>query len=332
MLVLFCLLLRTENVSTQQKSAPARAVVKVVAVPQLSSGPFLIAVEDGHFEREGIQIEYATLSHSTQTLPSLINGDIDAMLGGISPGYFNAIARGSSIRLVAGVHTPTPDECPSFAIVISNPLAKKGGISRPRDLRGLKVAGDRAAIGQFFYEILLARDGLTPDDIELVDIANSATRIELLKKGSLDVSFLGEPQLTMAIESSSAVLWMPVYNAAPNCQMTYMSFGSRLLEKDPELGKKFLLGYLRGLEQYRRGKTPRNVEILAKTTGLDPEFLKRACWSPAEKDGKIMLDFIKQVGAWCVRRGFADEDVPLEKLWDGRFLDYAHGVLQKERK
>jgi len=331
--ILYCFALNIAAMTPvlPQQSSAGLVTLNIVISPHLSSGPMYIADEEGFFTREGIQIVYSNISRTRATLPSLISNDVDLILGALNPGFFNAIARGSNLRLVAGVHTPSNDDCNSFGLVVGRKLAQKGAQIRPSDLRGLNIGGERSGFGQFFFEILLAQDGLTLDDIELVD-APLPARPELLKKGLIDAAFLGEPQITLALEDPSLFLWKPVQDVLPNPQITFIFYGQRLLEQDPELGKKFLVGYLRGVEQYRRGKTQRNIEILSKHTGLDSEYLKRVCWSPAQEKGSLMLDYIKEFQAWNVRRGLADQEVPLKKLWDGRFLENAYKVLQQEQK
>ena len=52
-------------------------------------------------------------------------------------------------------------------------------------------------------------------------------------------------------------------------------YGPAFLDKDPELGRRFMVAYLQGVKQYNEGKTERNLEILQNYTRLDRDLLKQ---------------------------------------------------------
>jgi hypothetical protein len=109
----------------------------------------------------------------------------------------------------------------------------------------------------------------------------------------------------------------------PGFQYAYVYFGPRLLTDHPEAGERFMRGYLKGVQQFLQGKTDRNVDILAKGTGLEKELLLDACWpwikeAPAVNTGDI-LDFQE----WAVTKGYMDEVIPEEQFYDPHFIDHA---------
>ena len=324
------LMLALNMALAQSKAASVLIPLKVVAPPQLSVAPVFIAAEEGYFAQEGIIIEFVTLTRAVTSFPSLINGDLDVHVAGIGPAFFNAISRGGNLRIVAGVHTPNPKDCLSYALVARSELIESGKLRSAKDLVGKRVAGERSLWTPFFFEVFLAKDGLTLDDIEIIE-SPFPTRAEGMRKGLLDISFLSEPYLTQGLEGGGLTVWVPAYDIIPNNQITNIIFGPSLLEKSPDLGKKFLVAYLRGVAQHRQGKTLRNIEILSKTTGLSPEFLQRACWSPPEKNGTVMVNFIRDYQAWCARNKLIDKETPMEQLWDGQFLQYAQEMIAREK-
>ena len=65
-------------------------------------------------------------------------------------------------------------------------------------------------------------------------------------------------------------------------------FGPNLLEKNPEAGKKFLVAYMQGIQEYNQGKTARNLEIIGKYLEMDEAALNEAYWTPIYADARIV--------------------------------------------
>jgi ABC-type nitrate/sulfonate/bicarbonate transport system substrate-binding protein len=114
----------------------------------------------------------------------------------------------------------------------------------------------------------------------------------------------------------------------PDFQFAFILYGPILLDKNPDAGRRFMVAYLKAVRQYNLGKTERNLEILAKHTGLDRELLKRACWPPMHNDGRINVRGVLDFQAWAVGKGFLDSPVKEEQFWDPRFVEYANQVLK----
>jgi hypothetical protein len=81
------------------------------------------------------------------------------------------------------------------------------------------------------------------------------------------------------------------------------------------------------VRQYNRGRTARNLEILATTTALDRELLKVSCWQAIRGDGRINVESVLGFQRWAVRQGALDALVPAERFWDPSFVDEAVRVL-----
>jgi ABC-type nitrate/sulfonate/bicarbonate transport system substrate-binding protein len=113
----------------------------------------------------------------------------------------------------------------------------------------------------------------------------------------------------------------------PGAQLATIVYGPTLLEKNRDAGVRFLVAYLQGVRQYNRGKTPRNVEIISKETGLDADLVREACWETIRGDGKINVEGVLDYQRWAVRKGLLDAIVPAEKFWDPSFVEAANKIL-----
>ncbi|HQR47110.1 MAG TPA: ABC transporter substrate-binding protein [Thermoanaerobaculia bacterium] len=305
--------------------APVR--LKVLYVRFLSFAPIAIAQAEGYFRSEGLDVEMVTLPESAGATPELIKGELDVVAGMVKIGDFNAIARGASLRLVADKGHFEPGPCAAAAFVARREFVAAGSPDRPERLRGARIASRSLSFIEYLLDLQLGRMGLSLADVKLVRIPEIMIG-EAIAGDSLDVGELTEPDLTRALASGRAVLWKPVQEISSGAQLGAVYFGPTLLEKNREAGRRFLAAYLRGVRQYNLGKTPRNLEILSKETGLEPELLRKACWQPIRGDGKINVESVLDFQRWAVRRGALDAVVPAEKFWDPSFAEAAERALR----
>lgn len=93
-----------------------------------------------------------------------------------------------------------------------------------------------------------------------------------------------------------------------------------------------MVAYLKAVRQYNRGKIERNIEILAKHTGLDRELLKKCCWPAFHDKGQINIESIVDFQSWALKKGFLDKGVSPDQFWDPSFIEYANKVLDTAKK
>lgn len=256
---------------------------------------------------------------------------MDALAGFLNIGLLNALARGAKVKFVADKEYIAPTECTFQAFVVRRALIKSGELNSPAQLKGRRIAATRASPSEYFVEKLLNTAGLTLDDVIIVDILAS-TQPEAFEKGTIDAAITAEPLLTRILESKHAVLWRSSQQIIPNFQLGLIVYGPTLLDKNPEIGRRFMVAYLKAVQQYNQGKTGQNLEILAKHTGLDQEFLKKACWPSFHGDGKINIESVLDFQTWAVKKGFLDKVVQPNQFWDPSFVDYANKVLSAPMK
>jgi len=312
----------------QFQSKPLK--LKVVYMPYIAFAPFLIAEEEGFFAAEGLQIEFVKMADAVEALPALIKGDVDVLGDAIYPAYLNAIARGARIKFVADRGHLPPAGCTYAAILARRTLVEEGKLSSISQLKGRRVAMKQvSSVPAYFLEKVLIQSGLTIADVELVSLPTSL-RSEVFAKGTIDITFGFEPWVTQILSGGHATVWISIQQLIPNFQMGLLLYGPTLLEKYPEAGKRFMAAYLKAVRQYNRGKTERNIEILAKHTGLDRELLKKCCWPAFRNNGQMNIESIVDYQSWALKKGFLEKEVPPKQFWDSMFVDYANKVLESQ--
>lgn len=305
-------------------SPPTR--VRVLYVRFLSFAPLAIARVEGYFRAQELDVELVSLPGSHEATPALIGGDLDVAAGMLKIGDFNAIARGASIRLVADKGHFEPGPCVPAAFIARRGFLDPEVSDGQGRLRGARIAASPLSFIEYVLETILAKKGLTLSDVKLARL-HEAMVGEAVANGSLDAGELTEPDLSRSMRSGGVVIWKSIQEVLPGAQLSAIYFGPRLLKRDRDAGRRFLVAYLQGVRQYNRGKTDRNLDILAAETGLDRELLRTTCWQPIRGDGRINADAVVEFQRWAVRRGALDAVLPPERFWDSSLVEEANRIL-----
>jgi NitT/TauT family transport system substrate-binding protein len=300
--------------------------LKVVVLPLLQYAPFYIAVEEGYFQEQAIEIEFIKLTRAADATSALAQGELDVQGGTINVGLLNAIGRGAEIKIVADRGYVAPSGCDNGGFAARRALVEAGELSSPAKLKGRQIAFNPASFSGYVMDRLLNTAGLTLDDVVSVDVPDAAI-LEALQNGTIDLAYVVEPLLTRTLQAGHAILWMPRRRIVPNSHNAFVVYGPNLLKKNPDAGRRFMVAYRKAVQQYNQGKTERNVEIIAKHTELQPEFLKQLCWPHLRSDGRIDTQSILDFQDWAVKHGYLEKSLTPEQFWDPSFVEYANEIL-----
>jgi NitT/TauT family transport system substrate-binding protein len=313
---------------------PEAAKVKLLLLPFLSSAPFFIAIEEGYFIEQRLQIDLVRMANTATAIPSLAQGDLDVVGGNLRVSLLNAILRDGRIKFVADKGHLASTGCSYYQVIARRASVKPGDPVTPAQLRGKRIsigAGLPTAAG-YFAEKLANAVGLAISDVEIVEHLPHPAELDALEKGSIDFIIDGEPKATRIAQGGQGVFWKPVQHLAPDFQYDVVIFGPNLLQNNPEAGKRFMVAYLKAVRQFNQGKTDRNLEILGKSTGLGPELIRKACWPQFRSDGKINVGSVIDFQSWAVKKGFLDRMATENQFWDPAFVEYANKFLTSVAK
>lgn len=302
-----------------------RKRITVAIQPFLAHAPLLIAYADSFFAEEGLDVEFVKVANSTEAIPALLKGDLDVFPGSANPGLFNAMVRGVAVRMVADRGYLDPNGCTSVAIAV--PRGRAAAL-RANSRLVKRVSIERQFGVLYMIEKSLESVGLSIDSLD-TKIIPPLPEAEALGKGTLDAAFVGEPWIARAVSAGKAEIWIRVESVLPNLQSGYIFFGPSLLTRDPDAGRRFLIGYRRGVAKLLEGKTPENVAVLVKETGDTPELVRQSCWPTLRADGRVDLASTQQYQRWLLQKGAITELATPEQMWDPSFLEYADSVLKR---
>ncbi|HSU79545.1 MAG TPA: ABC transporter substrate-binding protein, partial [Candidatus Angelobacter sp.] len=113
------------------------ATVVIAEDGSASGAGFYIATEKGYFKDYNINVKYATFQNSDDMLPALASGKVDVAGGISSASFFNSIAQGIDVRMIADKGHNVPGKS-YFSFVIRPD--EKNTIQSYKDLKGKKIA------------------------------------------------------------------------------------------------------------------------------------------------------------------------------------------------
>ncbi len=301
--------------------APARPLdhVKAVVLPYLTFGPIFIAQDEGFFRGEHLEVEFVKLQKVSEGIPSLAQGRLDVLGGSVTTGFLNAVARGARIRAVANKGYVTATGCVANGILARTDLLASGKLTLSGSDR-LVMAVDRASYSFFYADRALEQAGLNIDRVEQVDLPD-ALLSEAFKSRRIDLAATAEPWISRNLETGEARLWKAAGAIIPDFQHAFLFFGPTLLDQRPEVGRRFVRAYLKGVRQYEQGRSKRNVQIMLEHTGLDPTLLEQSCWPAFKTDGAIDVQSILEYQMWGRKRGLIDTELRADQFTDLRFLE-----------
>jgi NitT/TauT family transport system substrate-binding protein len=300
----------------------------VTLAPYLGFAPFFIAKDEGYFAEQGLEIEFVHMDAPEDAVPMLVTGEMDVAAGFVAINALNAIARGATLKYVADKGYIDPEGCTYWTMMVSPTLAEGGEPISPAQLQGKPVDVSVPSPEGYYLEQVLGPVGLTLDDIEIMDIPGPPVEAEALAEGSLALGFFAEPWVSRVLQAGQGVVWMPSEQVIPDFQLAAIIYGPTLLQENPDLGKRFMVAYLKAVRQYNEGKTERNLEIIAENTGLERELLLGACWPPLRNDGQLNAQSVLDFEAWALEKGLLDSMITADQFWDASFVENANQALE----
>ena len=318
------LILATIPGCTEEEAEPVH--LKVAVLPYITFATFYIALDEGYFAEQGLDVEMVKFTSVTQAMPLLSQGDLDVAGGPMSASLFNAIGQDVNIKIVAGKEYNTT-EGEHASLMVRKDLYDSGELDSIPEMKGRQVAiASLANIQHFQLAKILETGNLTLDDVTIVKMG-PADVLAAFENGAIEAALIGDPYNAQIKDLGYAVTLISFEKVVPTFQIGYIMYGPSLLEGNQETGKKFMVAYLKGARQFAQGKTERNLEILEDFLGIDRETLLEIGWNRIRLDGLMPVEDIMAFQDWAYENGFVDQKVSAEQLVDTTFIDYANSVL-----
>ncbi len=325
-----------DEVNTNNPSgdlAPLEKKVKVrIAEDGAASGAgFYIAKEKGYFEDYNIEVEFAQFANSDEMLPALASGEVDIAGGVSTASFFNAIAQGIDVKIIADKGHNVPGKS-YFTFVIGNHM--KDVIKEYGDFKGKRIAiSSKNSIDEYIYLEMLKHAGLTQDDVEFVLLGDFGSMLGAIENGSIDAALQIEPLITQGIENDFHERFGDATDYAPESQIALVLGSPQFMNEEKNVSLRFMAAYLKGVRDYNdafiKGEEKDEIiDIMTKHTALkDPALWEKVFVTGLDPDGKMFLDdIVKQYDAYKAN-GAISGDVDFDKAVDTSITEKAVEIL-----
>jgi NitT/TauT family transport system substrate-binding protein len=287
-----------------------------------------VAQVKGYFKAENLNVDIQPVAGTQQAQPLLAAGQLDIQLGGVSAAYFNGIANGLDVKLVAGWGEASPG-APSAAIV----ALKNGTVKTPADLKGKKVSlnGGLSSTSAWFLYETLKQANLTVSDVDVQDLG-VPDGLAALQNGAVQAAISAGPLLTKAIADGSQIIVGDIDKVLANGSGGGVIFGTNVLKQKRQAGVAFIRALVKAVRTDLQGDyrtNPDLVNILATAMNVPPTNITGTA-GPTIFDSamELHLAVYDEMQAFWIGQKILTYSKALTKdqLTDGRFLELATGA------
>lgn len=218
----------------------AQDKIIVATLRSVSQWSLWMALESGFYKELGVEVLPVTFSGGTQTITSLISGDVQITTTGGSTAI-NAALKGGDVKLISTTLGIFP-----YTLYVSP------RINAAQDLKGKKIG--ILSFGGTAYpatRYAIQHLGLNPDaDVTFIQTGDQVARFGALASGSIDGTLLQPPDTIKAKELG----FKPMVNLAQSgikFPMNHNSTSARYLRTNRDKVKRFMMGYVGGLARLK---------------------------------------------------------------------------------
>jgi len=252
--------------SAQSRHAGAKALtaVTVAYVPLPLFEPLFVAMHDGYFTKNGIDVKLTVVSSGQSATTLAATNRVQVVLGGFSAGMFSAINQGLNFKVVGSMAEEAPGTAANGLVVAKSITGAS--------LKGKKFAVDGGAgsTGAYLLAIALAKYHVSLGQVTLVNLAFPEME-SALKSGAVSGAYLSAPFLGAALSGGVGKL---LVGAPVGLPATGVIYGGAFA-KTPAAQRFFdALVEASGHLQGKAASSAANLAIVAKATGESLSALK----------------------------------------------------------
>lgn len=306
---------KTEEADEAQSNVIRLGVQPGVAVTEVSQ---YTGILEDYLSEKGIELQYVEFTYGPSMVESLAAGELDIAMMGNLP-LFTGVSNGTQLKAIY------------LTLLTENGLngiiaGPDSGIGSIADLKGKNVGVPIGSAAHLALELILNTEGLTLDDINLVNIASADIATSLSNK-EIDAAALWETNLTKAVLRSGGTLLTTSKSVMED--QTFAVAAESFLEEKPEAAEYFLAGLIQ-VEDYIVKHPEESVKGIADRTGDDVESWNYVYGlTKAEGFTEDTYETAKAAKDFLERNDLIQNDYDYESIFDQSYWDAALELLEK---
>ncbi|CAN5559914.1 ABC transporter substrate-binding protein [soil metagenome] len=304
-----------------ESDQPVAISVALDWFPWAQHSALYLAQERGYFEEENLQVDFHVPANPEDGLRLVGSGEEDF-----------AISYQADVLLARGQGIPVK----SVAALVQHPLnsimsLESAGINRPADLAGKQIGYAGLPSDEALIQAVLAADGLTLDDVELVNVGFSLA--PALVSGQVDAvigAYWVYETFQIENETGDTVSVLPLIEwGVPDYYELVLVASDELVEDEPEIVERFVRAVQRGYQAAAEDRDAAIAALLDNNEDAVEEVevasieLLQPFWTDegAVDFGTQTADNWQRYADWLKENGLLSDDVDSSEAFTNEFVE-----------
>lgn len=216
-------------------------------------GPLYLARDLGYFKEAGVEVELRTIEEGSLIMTAVAGGNLD----------------GSALTLDEIMKYRSPETCFKAVLTLDESHGGDGVLVNDevktfKDLKGKTVAMNEGSTSQFWFSILLTKQGMTSADVKIANMtADDAAAAFIAKRVPVAVTW--EPHLSLVRKKKQGRVLVDSAST-PGVIVDVVSLSCDVIEKRPADVAALVKAYYRAVDYMKKNPTKANT-IMAKGVG-----------------------------------------------------------------
>ncbi|MBD2384497.1 aliphatic sulfonate ABC transporter substrate-binding protein [Cylindrospermum sp. FACHB-282] len=255
----------TTNTSSISSSSNSKKVVRIVRAKQLTA--LAVLEKQGILEKRleplGYKVEWSEFAAGPQQLEAINAGGLDIASTAESPPIFSQAAGTPLVYLAAN---SSDGQAISLLVPVNSP------VNNFKDLKGKKIAFQKASIGHYLTVRAIEKENFKLTDVESIFLAPPDANVAF-SQGKVDAWFIWEPFVTRNVENKVGRVLIDGSGGLRDTNNFYSTSRKFYLE-NPEVIKVFL-DELQKAQVWSRNHPKGIAQLLTSATQLDVPTLDK---------------------------------------------------------
>ncbi|MCK1983701.1 MULTISPECIES: ABC transporter substrate-binding protein [Peribacillus] len=273
----------SDETTTESKGSSGGKAVKLTFTEParlLSVAPLYVAIEQGFFEKEGIEAEIVSGGGGAQVIASVLSGEAQFAVSG-PRSMFTPLDKGEELMAIQSLNSAL-----TYQITLSKQYLKKKNVSKDSSLEdrvaslngatiGTNLVGDS---GDVYTRYLMQMHGVDPKTLKAVKLAGDGSKIGGMQEGIVDGGIASPP---MGLQAESKDVGEIVINTSEEPMYGNMVWEAvfakkEYLEKNQETSLKVVRAIGKGMEFTRNNPREAAESIVSYFDGIDVDILEES--------------------------------------------------------
>ncbi len=216
-------------------------------------GPLFLARDMGFFKEAGVDVELTIIEEASLYMAAVAGGDLD----------------GAASTIDELMKYRSNELCFKYVVALDDSHGGDGVLTQPdvtslKDLKGKEVGLNEGSVSDFWFSILLKKDGMTKADVKVTNLTADDAAAAFIA-GRIPAAVTWEPHLSLVREKKTGKVLIDS-SSTPGAIVDVVALKCDVITNQPKDVEALLKGYYRAVE-FIKSDPEKAYGIMAKGVG-----------------------------------------------------------------